>query len=221
MADLVYLCVDGSAAAGDILNSLKDACAQCQVPLKSSNYRYSKSMNVGMSDYRKKVEALVSANGGNPSSLRLLIIGKSLGGAKMYRFFYQYNAYLKTFGKVAAAFVDAHEPIVPGDDGDKGKWYDYVYFSGGSHNLNWWTDAWGASANQTDDTAKLRVYCIHQRNQWPLGYSMSSAYRNTNLTGKKVKSPPDNGSAKADHWKISWCDKTVGLLSDAIVFLNG
>jgi hypothetical protein len=221
MANLIYLCVDGSASAGDILNAMKDACVKCDVPLSSSNYKYSKSTNVGMSDYKKKVEDLVSANGGAPASLRLLIVGKSLGGAKMYRFLYQYSDYLKTFEKVATALVDPHEPIVPGDEGDQGKWYEFVYFSGGSATLKWWPDKWGPSADQSNSDAKLRIYNIYQRNAWPCGYAMGSAFKKVSLTDKMVKSPPTNGSKDADHWTISWCDKTVSLLSDAIGYLNG
>ncbi len=220
MANLIYLCVDGSSASAEIKSSLVDACAKCGVPLSPSNSKYSKSAAVGMSDYRKKVEDLVSANGGDPADLRLCIIGKSLGGAKMYRFFYQYADYLKTFGKVATALVDPHEPIIPGDSGKEGKWYDYVYFSGGSATLAWWTDKWGPSGDQSTPTATLRVYTIYQRNEWPKGYNLNSAYKNTSLTNKKVKSPPDNGSDIANHWTIAWCDKTVALLSDAINFLN-
>ena len=97
MTQLISLCVDGSGAKGEIRKALKDAYAKCEVPMKTGTSKYSKSANVGMSDYRRKIRDLAKNNGDNPGALNLLIVGKSLGGAKMYRFLYKQSEYLKQF----------------------------------------------------------------------------------------------------------------------------
>ena len=189
--------------------------------MKTGTSKYSKSANVGMSDYRRKIRDLAKNNGDNPGALNLLIVGKRLGGAKMYRFLYKQSEYLKQFAKVAVTLVDAHEPVALGNEGKKGKWYDYVYFTGGKYHLKWWNDKWGPDENQSKGNAKLRFYNIYQRNKWPRGYGMRKALKNVSLYKKKVYSLKEKKNEKADHWNIAWCDKTVNILADAIAYLKG
>jgi hypothetical protein len=216
---LIFLCVDGSSSSGDIRNALKNACTRRGISISAANFKYSGSAGVRMSRYLKKVRDLVSKNGMDPTQLCLLVVGKSLGGAKMYRFFFQYADYLKFFHKIALILVDAHEPGAPGNEGDVDKWYDYVHFSSG-HQLKWWTYKWGPAESQLDASAKIRVYVIYQRNDWPRGYGMREAYRCDNLTEKTVLSRTDSKHEPADHWNLAWCDKTVDLMADAVSFLN-
>lgn len=220
MATLIFLCVDGSSSHGDIKRALLEACTRRNVPYGSSTLAYSKSAAVPIRKYFEKIKTLVAANGGHPDALALFIIGKSLGGAKMYRFLHDKADYLKQFAKVAAALVDPHEPLVPGNTGELDRWYDYVHFSDSKSNLTWWNEQWGAAADQSLKTSRMRFFSINQRNGWPKGYSMKNAYDYVCLTGKKVIRGSNGNQEEADHWNIAWCDKTVEQMVAAIDFLQ-
>ncbi len=221
MARVVCLCVDGSAAKGDVRKAVVDALGWNGIGLVTGQLKYSKSAAIKISKYREKVRDLIKNNGGDPSSMGLLIVGKSLGGAKMYRFIYKEIGILKQFAGVAVVLVDAHEPIVPGNKGKKGKWYNYVYFTRARHRLKWWQGKWGPHGDQASKKAKLRFHVIYQRNSVTRGYGMNTPYKSVCLTGRNVKSLSDNKIEKANHWNISWCDKTVDLMTEAIGYLKG
>jgi hypothetical protein len=221
MARIACLCVDGAAGKGNVKKAVIEAFGWKGIALKTGQLKYSKSMAVGMTEYRKKLRRLIAQNGGDPSQISLLIVGKSLGGAKMYRFLYKYYNELRSFVRVSVVLVDPHEPIVPGDNGDTAEWYDFVYFKNGKYRLKWWEDRWGDCKAQIEPQAKLRFHIAYQRNKWPRGYAMNTPYRSYNLTGKKVRIHNSSEKQIPDHFSISQCEKTVDLLMTAIGHLQG
>ena len=221
MAKVVCLCVDGYAEKERIRSAVIDAFGYHGIVLEPGQMIYSESKHVKISEYRTKVLKLLGNNGDNPSKPAILLVGKSLGGAKIYRFMYNYyKALLNQFSGVATVLVDAHEPIVPGDKGKTGEWYDFVYFEGGKYRLRWWDSEWGPHNQQSAPDAKMRFYVTYQRNEWPCGYSMNAPYMVNNLTHKNVQKAGQTQSSLATHWNIAGCTHTVDLLHDAIGFLN-
>ena len=222
MANVVCLCVDGSAGKGRIKEAVVSALGWCAIGLVPGQMKYSKSAAVPVRRYRSKVEDLIERNGSDPSALGLLLVGKSLGGAKLYRFMHDYAEYLKRFAALAGVLVDAHapNPVGPGNEGDTGEWYKYVHLSGGDHHLTWWEDKWGPHGDQREPDARLRLYATYQRNSYPRGYRLNTAFENKNLTGKSVRIPPENELQTASHWNISNCHSTVYLLMDAVKYLQ-
>jgi hypothetical protein len=212
--------VDGYANKGNVRKAVVDAFGYNGIALERGQLKYSASKYVAVHEYRQKLVKLIERNGGDASMLALLIVGKSFGGAKMYRFSYKYADLLGKFAGVATVLVDPHEPIIPGDEGDTGKWYDYVYFKGGGHRLKWWHNKWGPHGNQTAAGAKRRFYVTYQRNEWPRGYGMATPYQQKNLTGKKVQPHGQSKKELATHWNIARCASTVALLQDAIGYLG-
>lgn len=221
MARVVCLCVDGYAEKQRIRKAVVDAFGYQGIVLDRGQMSYSSSKYLKMSEYRKKVLKLLENNGDDPSKPAVLLVGKSFGAAKMYRFMYRYcEDLLDRFSGVATVLVDPHEPIVPGDKGKTGKWYDFVYFAGGKYRLKWWNSKWGPQEKQFDVNAKMRFYVTFQRNEWPRGYSMNHPYMLNNLTRKKVRTAGQTKTALATHWNIAGCSETVDLLHDAISFLD-
>jgi|GEM_PF-5904826 len=220
MAKLIFLCVDGSSSHGDIKTALLEACTRRNVPCDSGTLAYSKSAAVPITKYMERIKKLVVSNGGHQDALALFIVGKSLGGAKMYRLLHDKAEYLKQFAKVAVELVDPHEPLAPGNSGEPDRWYDYVHFSDDKSNLTWWNEQWGAAADQSLKSSRMRFFSIHQRNGWPKGYSMKDAYNYVCLTDKKVIRGSTGRQEEADHWNIAWCDKTVEQMVAAIDFLQ-
>lgn len=220
MTQIACLCVDGAAGKGNVKKSVVDAFGWRGIALETKQLKYSKSMMIRLAEYRKKLHRLVEQNGGDPSNISLLIVGKSLGAAKMYRFLYKYYDELKPFARISVVLVDPHEPFVPGDTGDTAEWYDFVYFKNGKHRLKWWDDRWGDCKAQTDPHAKLRFHVAYQRNRWPRGYAMNTPYKSYNLTGKRVRLDDSGEKKTPDHFSISSCEKTVDLLMTAIEHLQ-
>ena len=222
MSKVVCLCVDGSAGKGRIREAVVSAFGWRGIGLLPGQMKYSKSSAVPVYKYREKVKKLIYDNGFDPRVLCLLLVGKSLGGAKIYKFMYEYAEYLKQFATVAGVLVDAHAPppVGPGNKGKTDKWYPYIHLSGGDHNLTWWTDQWGPHADQRKADARLRLYATYQRNKYPRGYRLEYAHKNVDLTGRSVRVPPENKSQTASHWNISYCHSTVDLLMEAIEFLQ-
>jgi len=221
MARVVCLCVDGYANRGRIRKAVVDAFGYAGIALDRGQLKYSASKIVKIGEYKKKVEKLVETGGGDPSELAILVVGKSLGGAKMYRFSYEHADLLRQFAGWATVLVDPHEPIIPGDEGDTGHWYDFVRFKGGGHKLKWWESEWGPHADQRTAGAKLRFYVTYQRNEWPRGYNLATPYKRLNLTGRLIQPHGQSASELATHWNISRCATTVAMLRDAIKFLRG
>ena len=221
MARVVCLCVDGYANKMNIRKAVEDAYENSDITLDSGQMSYSKSKYMQVCQYHPKVLNLIIKNGGNPSQLSLLLVGKSLGAVKLYRFAYQNASLLKSFARAAVVLVDAHEPVIPGDEGGTGKWYDFVYFYGGRYRLRWWSRKWGPHGNQSEAHAKMRFFVVYQRNEWPRGYNMASPFKRVSLTGKKVKPHGQSTKEIASHWNIARCDKTVSVIEEAIAYLQG
>jgi hypothetical protein len=215
--------VDGSASKGLIKDTTVAALGWCGIGLVPGQMRYSKSFNVEVYRFKSKVDALIANAPVSASKLGLLLVGKSLGGAKLYNFAYKYAAYLKQFKGVAVALVDAHDPAPqhgPGNSGSTGKWYKHVYLEGGGHFLKWWQSEWGAHTDQQKIKARWRFHAIYQRNKFPKGYRMHKGFVNDNRTNKNVVVRPSGQSKPANHWNISHCDETTNLLVSAIQYLQ-
>ena len=221
MSRVVCLCIDGYAEKQRIRKAVVDAFGYHGILLEPGQMMYSASKSVKISEYRKKVLKLLENNSDGTSKPAVLLVGKSLGAAKLYRVMHNYYEEFKdSVSGIAAVLVDAHEPIVPGDKGLTGKWYDFVYFDGGKYKLKWWDNKWGDQTQQSAADAKMRFYVTYQRNEWPCGYSMNTPYTLSNLTRRKVQRAGQTNSDLATHWNIAGCTKTVDLLYDAIGFLE-
>jgi hypothetical protein len=134
------------------------------------------------------------------SDIRLLLIGKSLGGAKFYRMIYENALDLSEFLKVGVVFVDTHS-VPPADEGKPG-WNGpagnkYIHFTGtgglnSTYNLTWFGDVddsgfdslFNSKDEQGDLESKIRIFNIYSRRVYStkvgsiLGYNFSDAYEN-------------------------------------------
>jgi len=147
----------------------------------------------------------INNRGVNWASQCVLLIGKSVGAAmlyrSLYRAYYSKSPYigLQNFFKVAVVLIDTHEPGKPGDSDDGGKWWDYVYFdssmgrSGYRYNLKFW-NKWAQYINVNRKAqSQLGIYNTYQRydSKWR-GYSFSGIYNGkyysiTNIKQNNVK----------------------------------
>jgi hypothetical protein len=226
---IVILVVDGLSASGDIHEAVVAALNNAGILFPCINYRLASCLSLFESKeslwvYSVDIDSVVQDMGLDPSdeedraNLRLLLVGKSLGGANMYKFLELFSGELNDFKKVALVLVDAHEPGEPGDEGHTGDCddYDFVCFSDCEYCLTWfntYNDDFNYASQQESDDSKLRVFNIYQRNDNIKGYSFPNAYSNNNLSNIDL-----NG--EASHWNIANCEETRILIQDAIEYLK-
>jgi hypothetical protein len=143
-----------------------------------------------------------ATKGVNQYSTCVLLVGKSVGAAMLYRSLYRcYSSKspyigLQNFFKVAVVLVDAHEPGAPGDSGYANKWYDYVYFdkSMGSgsyyyYNLKFWS-AWAPYINPyRKGYSQLAIYNTYERHPSESfrGYSFNGLYNSKYYSMTNIK----------------------------------
>lgn len=156
------------------------------------------------SEVKSKIDAEVAAYGKPRSQLNLLIIGKSLGGAKTYKMSHTYHESFNDFNKVAMVLVDPHEPGAPGDQGRADYWYDYVHFRrhsswAGNYDLTF-------TGNHANYFGKLGIYSTYQRSYWPRGYMFTTNAKR--LTRQYC-----------DHTAIANSSTTISVIKDAIEYL--
>ena len=203
---LVALIWDGSSATG----SIKDAFLTAIDGV--SGWSHIKWYYIGgtssLSTAKSKIESGVSSYGLPKSSLSVLVIGKSLGGAKTYKFANDQAGLLDDFYRSAVVTVDAHEPGAPGDEGRCNYWYDYVRFRCDSSGWNDHYDlAWRSVWNDRANAGRLEFFNVYQRNEWPRGYRFSDALgMNTRATS-------------GDHWSIANSTYSRSAIQAAISFL--
>lgn len=250
-SDIVVLCVDGYGNSGKIFNGVESAASLVNLSLDSNNYiktvsQWSSSLSAidiaagivvpfqflnfipdesPVELYTPLLDQLKQNNGGSFSNLKLLIVGKSYGGAKMYKYLESCNNILKKFKKVALVLVDSHEPIIPGDDGDPDRSYDYVNFDnnddldGDYYNLQWrdeWEQVFQLPANSApDQKTKLKVFNIFQRIDGTKGYS----FYNAHSVNKKLFNM-NYSNQEPEHMGIDNCKETIHLICKAIDYLN-
>lgn len=206
---IIVAVMDGAAYEQKIFDTCEDAMGHEDLEVDSSTSYARLRSNFQGDEIAKamdKINALASDMeeefGANRSDVRLLLVGKSLGGAKFYRMLFEYAEELAELKKVAVVFVDSHSDP-PADEGRPG-WNgpplnDYVYFtgSGGSNstfNLAWLSELdsnFNSASEQGDSDSKLRIYNIYSRRIYEdgltyiwrkiksiLGYSFRDAYLN-------------------------------------------
>lgn len=154
---------------------------------------------------KNEIDKLVTASGKSRSNLLLLLVGKSLGGAKTYKMMYNYASSFDDFYRTAVVLIDSHEPIAPGKYGRANRWYDYVMFrrNSSSWRKNYdlkWQSRWDSFGS------KLAIYNTYQRKHWPQGYSFSAATVNTRVNNK-------------DHFEIVQCPESEANMERAFRFL--
>lgn len=156
-------------------------------------------------DAKKEIDKIVRDYNKNPSELLLLLVGKSMGGAKTYKMLYNHSSAFDDFYRTAVVLIDSHEPVAPGKYGRADYWYDYVIFRRNSsswrknYDLKWQT-RWNSFGS------KLAIYNTYQRKEWPQGYSFSSARENTRIYNE-------------DHFSIVECPASIQKMEKAFKFL--
>ncbi|MBN1698497.1 MAG: hypothetical protein JW881_13360 [Spirochaetales bacterium] len=171
----------------------------------------------------------------NTNQYCLLLIGKSVGAAAIYRSLYRiYYGKSKYFGgtqfyKVGVVLVDAHEPFAPGDEGNSGQWYDYVHFNkelkadGDYYNLTLW-QKWADNIiyPNGDDRQKftqLRIWNTYQRGSGLFdgfeGYSFTGQYYFNNKLNNCVKNVRQYG---VEHTEIEGTNKTVEIMVEPLFY---
>jgi hypothetical protein len=168
--------------------------------------KYWLSGGYDIADAKKRVNDMVNAYGISKSKLICLLIGKSLGGAKIYRMIAKNESFFDDFARVAVVLVDPHEPGAPGDEGRCNYWYDYVKFR--CHSSDWngnYDLAWQSVWDNMIINRRLEFYSIYQRGSWPRGYKFTDA-------GYCWRS-------SYDHYDIADCSSTVRLIEYAVKFI--
>ncbi|MBN1698728.1 MAG: hypothetical protein JW881_14530 [Spirochaetales bacterium] len=151
----------------------------------------------------------------NQGSQCVLLVGKSIGAAmlyrSLYRCYYSKSRYigLQNFFKVGVVLFDAHEPGAPGDSGDYAKWYDYVYFDammgspGYYYNLRFWPN-WTNYINPARrQYAQLGIYNTYQRHDslWR-GYSFLGSYAGSTYVITNIKQNVDHDEIDSDPYSL-------------------
>jgi hypothetical protein len=227
---IIVLVVDGWTEIGEINKAVQSAADTENIGLDDLIFTTQTSKTTGTIPafnpwdfilFNNEISTMVRNNGGESSGLKLLLVGKSYGAAKLYAYLRVMTPSLTLFKKVALVLVDTHDPITdPGDEGDPGECYDYVCFNsntdddGNAWDLEWpdeEVNLFGLSSplGQGSAYSKLRIYNIFERFEpdssisdplFPLGYSFSDAYRNIDLTDVIVE------SYCQDDFVESYCD---------------
>ena len=172
--EVVYLIWDGFLNEKKILQAFNNA-TQAFDGWSGRGYwiKGSSSLEFAMD----KIDEAVDSYSKPISELRLLIIGKSIGGAKSYKLIHKNAQSYSHFLKTAMVLVDVHEPIAPGNEGICGYWYDYVYFHCDNYSWNQHFDLqWPSSFNNFGD--KLAIFNLYQRHNGVKGYSLNYADEN-------------------------------------------
>lgn len=146
---------------------------------------------------KNTINRLASRNGGEKSSLSLLVVGKSAGGVLAWNTFKRHHSDINDFQRVTLVTVDPHGSVW--DDGQSGPYTD--------HQDLWWPAGWSS------DTDVFRVYNIYQYRDWPYGANFPDrrVYRNIQITGNGIT-----------HGSIPNHERTGTSIREAIDFaLNG
>jgi len=195
---IIVAVMDGAAYEEKIFSTCEDAMGAEDLDVDSStSYAELPSFGVNkMANAMAKINDLTSTMvythkgfGANRSDVRLLLVGKSLGGAKFYRILYARAKELDEFYKVGVVLVDSH-CVGPADEGDCCKWNgprwpfraDYVYFThrkadgdcddcgddcgDDCFNLGWldrWNDYFNSQSEQGESDSRLRIFNIYSR----------------------------------------------------------
>lgn len=200
---LIVILWDGSGKDGKIKTAFSDAWSDADCNLTYSK-KYIDDRQKKPSETKNDINNLAAATGYSKSELGLLVIGKSMGGAKTYKMIHEYQTTFDDFKKVHVVLIDAHEGPQPGNQGYSGKWYDYVHFD---NNTKYKTRDYDLTytSRYTNYGSKLRVYNTYQRDDALEGYTFRKAYRN------KKQSIRRDG-----HSKITNTSTTVDLIEEAI-----
>lgn len=200
---LIVILWDGSGKDGKIKTAFSDGWqdAECHTPYHK---KYIDDRFKSPGQTKSDIETMVSQSGYSKSELGLLVIGKSMGGAKTYKMIHDYQTTFDDFKKVHVVLIDAHEGPQPGNQGYSGKWYDYVHFDNNTKYITRDYDLTYTS-RYYNYGSKLRVYNTYQRDDLLEGYTFRKAYRN------KKQSISRDG-----HSKITNTATTVDLIEEAI-----
>lgn len=152
------------------------------------------------------IDRMREASGYSHHELGLVIIGKSMGGAKTYKMVHDYHGHLDDYKRVSMVLIDAHEGGAPGNQGISGKWYDYVHLA---NNTSSWSRDYDLSflMRHGNYGSKLRIYNTYQRDDGLKGYTFTRAYRN-------IK----QNFGYSGHSRITTTDSTKKLIGEALLY---
>lgn len=206
----IVLCVDGFSNSYKIFEALDSAIAKSGkspaeldgVTIKRQEYSI---WHADCSDYVDTIRRIANSSSLPLAEQNLVLIGKSLGGARTFKMINSYASYFKKFKRVAVVLVDAHEPFIPGAYGRANRWYDYVIFagSGGIYNYDL-----KMTATLSSYGSKLRIFNIYQREDLIRGYAFTAAYKNINLT------------SNISHFNIPGKAETINCIYEALNWGN-
>jgi len=202
---IVVIIYDGSSSEGKISQAFSTAMSNVSGWTSYKGYYLPGTYNI--SDAKARINDAVAQFGLPKSELLCLVIGKSLGGAKTYKMLASNASFFDDFYRNSVITVDAHEPVAPGDEGRCERWYDYVYFRCHSSDWNGHYDlAWKSAWNTMVANDQIGFFNMYQRDDWPRGYSFSTADYNWRIYGY-------------DHSAIANCPYTVSLIETAVYYL--
>ena len=139
-----------------------------------------------------EIKELVKKNGDDQSKLSFMIVGKSMGGAKICNLMRRKWAYLKKFKKIAMVTVDAHGRIL----------FDGSSKPYGRRRAIKWQSKW------TKDKEKFRTYNVFQQRVFPHGADFPKAQLNTKITDNNI-----------DHYNIIKNNTTKDYIGLAFNFI--
>lgn len=179
-----------------IYEIIKNIAKKEKVDLKEG-YNFNDISSVGVlavNSALKSIKKMVENIGEDTSKINLFVIGKSMGGAKVYNLLKIKWSYLKNFNKIALMTIDAHGQIL----------FDGLLKPFGKNQNLKWNKKW------IKDTEKFRVYNIYQHKEWPHGASFNNAYLNLDITDEK----------NIDHFNIIKNNKVMKIIAKAFNFIK-
>jgi hypothetical protein len=155
---LVLVVSLGGLSSTDIHDVVEAAAGEYGYPLREGENWYQDQGDLFTSDgdaerISDAIDTLVSINGGDRSSLSLLVVGKSSGGVLAWNTLRHHYDDIDDFHRASLVLVDPHGNVT--HDGLFGA-YDE------DHDL-WWPGDWSS------DTDIFRVYNIFQHESWITG----------------------------------------------------